>query len=516
MAAPTRPNRTEWTTAVVAALGAVVVGAVQLRSGIVHLLDTVTYWSGAQAVADGHPFTTHLAPSFSNFDAVEFLERGGRLPFVDFPIGFPLLAGIPGAIFGVRRAMGVVVVLSLAVVALCVVLGDRPAIAAKRTDARRVLAVVFAVALVALPTSRLVTQGTLSEPVFTAAVFALVLALANYREGGRWRWVAGFTVLASLLRFIGAPLALLGGWERYRRTGDRRGSVLWTVGLATPAAVNIALASLAGGGHNAGWRGLQRVDVDVFVRSVGGWFDHRQGDLRRTYFTGEGPQWWSWIATAVWVVLLIGACERLIRRRSFLTPTAHFALAAAAIISVGLIAGLMGFDALVIPDNRLMLPAGLLTLAALFWSSPRTGRSVIGVAVVVATWILVAVQPSSIGERFSDDSGRKAFSDVAEGSQARIIVTNDADAVHWDTGLPAAYAPTALKALTGELVDVEDLYRRLPCALLRNDGIVVLSDQITFSSVDDDLLDLAVVEGALDKEESPGVIVYRPTSAACR
>ncbi|MFM8650035.1 MAG: hypothetical protein ACKODY_09775 [Actinomycetota bacterium] len=516
MVARSRPTRADVMAAALAAVGAIVVATVQLRSGIIHLLDTVTYWSGAQAVADGHPFTTHLAPSFSNFDSIEFLERGGRLPFVDFPIGFPLLAGIPGALIGVRRAMGLVSALSLAVVALCVVLGDRRPAVTNRIEARRLLTIFFAVALIALPTTRLITQGTLSEPVFTAAVFALVIALARYREGGRWRWVAGFTVLASLLRFIGAPLAILGGWERYRRTGERRNSLLWTIGLAAPSDATIAIASLAGGGHNAGWRGLQRVDVDVFVRSVGGWFDHRQGDLRRTYFTTEGPQWWSWIVTIAWVALLVVAITQLIRRRPFLTPTAHFALAAAGIVSAGLILGLMGFDALVIPDNRLMLPAGLLTLAALYWSSPGRGRALVGVAAVVVLWIVVAVQPTSIGESFSDDSDRKAFSEVAASSGARIIITNDADAVHWDTGLPAAYAPTARKALTGELVDVDDLSRRLPCALLRHDGIVVLSDQITFSSVEYDLLDLAVAEGALEKDESPGVIVYRPTTAACR
>jgi hypothetical protein len=63
-----------------AALAAVVIGIIQFRQGIVHLLDTVSYWSGAQAVADGHPFTSRLAPSFSNFDAIEFVQRGGRIP----------------------------------------------------------------------------------------------------------------------------------------------------------------------------------------------------------------------------------------------------------------------------------------------------------------------------------------------------------------------------------------------------------------------------------------------------
>ena len=136
--------------------------------------------------------------------------------------------------------------------------------------------------------------------------------------------------------------------------------------------------------------------------------------------------------------------------------------------------------------------------------------------VVALIWTFVAVDPAAIGERFSDDSGRKAFSDVAAESGARIIVSNDADAVHWDTNLSSVYAPTAIKALTGERVDVEDLYRRLPCALLENDGVVVLSDEVTFSSVDYDLLDLGVVEGSLTKEDLPGAIVYRPTSDACR
>ena len=37
----------------VAAIGGAVVAAIQLRDGIVPLLDTVTYWSGAEAVAAG-------------------------------------------------------------------------------------------------------------------------------------------------------------------------------------------------------------------------------------------------------------------------------------------------------------------------------------------------------------------------------------------------------------------------------------------------------------------------------
>ena len=75
MNAGSRPTRAEWFAACSAGIGAAIVGVIQLRGGIVHLLDTVTYWSGADQVAHGHLFSTRLAPSFSNFDAIDFLGR---------------------------------------------------------------------------------------------------------------------------------------------------------------------------------------------------------------------------------------------------------------------------------------------------------------------------------------------------------------------------------------------------------------------------------------------------------
>ncbi|MGA1649251.1 MAG: hypothetical protein ACO39Y_07600, partial [Ilumatobacteraceae bacterium] len=271
----TLDRRAVFAAILVAAIGAALVAVVQLRDGIVHLLDTVTYWSGAQAVADGRPFTTQLAPSFSNFDALDFLERGGRLPFVDFPVGYPLVAGSLGAVIGVRLAMHLLVVAAVSAVAVLVVVGDRRP---DRTDVDRLRLgwlATFGIALAAMPTMRLVTQGALSESLFCASTLALVIALAKYREGGRWWPVAILTVATSLLRFIGAPLALLAGWELYRRTGDRRRAFASVALLMVPAASNIALASANGGGHNAGWRGVDRVDLEVFARSVGGWFDSR-------------------------------------------------------------------------------------------------------------------------------------------------------------------------------------------------------------------------------------------------
>jgi hypothetical protein len=106
-------------------MGALVVGLVQFRHGIVHLLDTVTYWSGTEATSNGHPFTTNLAPSFSNFSAIEFLERSGRLPFVDFPVGYPLVAGSLGIIIGTRHAMELLCIVALIAIAMAFLAGAK-------------------------------------------------------------------------------------------------------------------------------------------------------------------------------------------------------------------------------------------------------------------------------------------------------------------------------------------------------------------------------------------------------
>lgn len=504
-----------------ASLSALVVGLVQYRHGIVHLLDTVTYWSGAEATSNGHPFTTNLAPSFSNFSAVEFLDHSGRLPFVDFPVGYPHVAGTIGVAIGTRHAMELLCVIALVAVAMAFIAGSHLRQSAKM---RPLLLAVTGVLITMSPAMRLVTQGALSEPLFCAVALWLVIALANYRSDGRWTLVAVLTIIAGLLRFIGAPLAVLAGWERYQKTGRKLSSFMWTVAMMIPAGLNILLASASGGGHNAGWRGLGRIDIEVFVRSIGGWFDAKQGDLRRTYFTNEGPSWWSWIVAIAWLAIVIFALYGIMRRRHTLPATAEIALSASAIVSAGLVAGMMGFDALVIADNRLMLPTGVLTIAAIVWTthnfaSNQTGTRFKQIAVaataLLVAFTLVAVRPWNVAESFSADSDLKPYSIAALQSGAKIIITNDADGVHWDTGLPAAYAPLPVKALTGEEQDIATLYAQLPCALLTHDGAIVLSDAMTFSGADINLLTDQVESGRLTIESSDGASVYFPTENAC-
>ena len=505
----------------VAACSALVVGIVQFRHGIIHLLDTVTYWSGAEAVSNGHPFTTQLAPSFSNFSAIEFLERSGRLPFVDFPVGYPLVAGIFGFMIGTRHAMELLCIVALIAVAIAFIGGAK-----KSTESKLAPFLLGATGILITmsPAMRLVTQGALSEPLFCAVALWFVIALAKFRSGGQWTPVVALSIAAGLLRFIGAPLAILAGWERYQKTGRKLSSLTWTVAMMVPAGVNILLASSAGGGHNAGWRGLNRIDIEVFVRSIGGWFDAKQGDLRRTYFTNEGPSWWSWIVATAWLVVVIVALYSIVCRRHFLTATAEIALAASAITSAGLVAGMMGFDALVIADNRLMLPTGILTLAAIVWSvheflskqkgARRTQSFSIAMAALIF-FALLAVRPWKVAESFRDSSELKPYSIVALESGAAIIITNDADGVHWDTGLPSAYAPLPVKALTGKAQNVETLYAELPCKLLQHNGAVVLSNDFTFLGANNELLTQQVEANRLTVEATDSATVYFPTATAC-
>lgn len=513
-------------TSVAAVFGAGV-AAVQLRHGIVPLLDTVTYWSGAESVATGRLFGTTLAPSFSNYDAVEFLDRGGRLPFVDFPVAYPLIAGILGFLIGTRAALHILTVIAVAAIAAAIVIGHRvgrpssqdPSESQSSSNVRTGLVVAFACLISLQPAMRLVTQGTLSEPLFIAVTVLLVIALARYRAGGHWAPVVGLVIASSLLRFLGAPLALLAGWEHLHRTRRPFRSFVWTAAMILPAGMNIAAASLAGGGHSAGWRGLDRVDAEVFVRSVGGWFDASQGDIRRTYFTTEGPALWSWPLTVIVLTAMAWGVFAVVRRRSSTNAVAELALAAAAILTCGLIAGILGFDALVIADNRLMLPAGVLVMSAIVWTAairiPASPASLVAATCAITLWGLTAVEPWTAFERFSDIHRPLQISKIVADLDVKAVISNDADGVHWDTGTPAAYTPMSVKPLTGEIVDDDEIYRRLPCPLLQARAAIVITTEATFSTVDLGALENLVKRGRLRRIMSDRATVFLPTDSAC-
>ena len=142
-------------------------------------------------------------------------------------------------------------------------------------------------------------------------------------------------------------------------------------------------------------------------------------------------------------------------------------------------------------------------------------QTISGASVGLVLFALLAVRPWNVAESFSNSSELKPYSIAALQSGAEIIITNDADGVHWDTGLPTAYAPLAVKALTGQAQDVSTLYAELPCALLQHDGVVVLSNDFTFSGANNELLTEQVEAGRLTIEASDEATVYFPTDSAC-
>jgi hypothetical protein len=385
---------------------------------------------------------------------------------------------------------------------------------------------LVALGIVTLSAYRLTTQATLSEPIFCALAVAYVVALSRHRDGrSPWWVVVTLGTVLGLFRFIGAPLAVLAGVEHFRRHRSPLRAAAWTAGMMVPAALNIVWASAAGGGHSAGWRGLQSQDVEVLVRSVGGWLEADQGDLRLTYFGGQPPAWWAWPLTVVWlaavVVAIVGVATGLIRPemrrlpRSLETP-----LAAAGIVTTGLVLGMMGFDALVIPDNRLMLPAGVLTACGLCWwvsevVDRRDVRWGLGAAAAVVAWILVAAPPGDVTEVFSDLTEEASYIRAARASGAASVIINDADGTHWATSIPAAYSPLPTKALTGEPVDVDAVFRSLPCPMLEANAVLVLADNALFGAGGSPELARLVEQGRLVIEPFEGGLVYRPTSDAC-
>ena len=125
------------------------------------------------------------------------------------------------------------------------------------------------------------------------------------------------------------------------------------------------------------------------------------------------------------------------------------------------------------------------------------------------------MRPWNALERFSDIERPIALSRSVSELDVAVVISNDADGVHWDTGIPAVYTPMAVKPLTGEVVDDVEIYLRIPCPLLVAQGAIVISNDATFSTVNRDALDDLTDSGALRKVTQDRATVYLPTDRSC-
>jgi hypothetical protein len=509
-------RRVDVRVAVLACVVAVALTAVQLSHGVVPVWDTVSYWSGAEALTNGKVLAAHVQPSFSNFTTIDVLRRQGELPFVDFPYGYPVLLAAVGAPTGVKTAMVLLSATSTAVLVGAVVLG-----AEGRSRSVSVLGVRAVVVLAMILSSpyRVTTRAGMSEPLFCALVIVGLAALLRYRRTGEG-WATAFfcLALASVVRYVGAALIVLPVVERRRRDGHWRGALGYgAAGLVLPVA-NMAWAAGVGGGHTTRLHGVSQTDVERFARSVAGWVDARHANVGLTFFTDEGAAWWAWILAGVWLVAclwaLIGFAGLGVRAR-FPAPL-ELCLCTGALLTGGLVGGMVGFDALVNPDNRVMLPAGVFTIVGVVWSIPSLQRSTAAVALAAAgVFGAFSSIPRGAPDPLTVRASEPAEAVVARASGAALVVTTAADIVHWYTGIPAAYPPRDRLELTDERVDVSALWSQLPCALAEADGVLILDGGGGFFGYDASELARLVDAGDFQPVASGKLTMYWPSPDSC-
>ncbi len=130
-------------------------------------------------------------------------------------------------------------------------------------------------------------------------------------------------------------------------------------------------------------------------------------------------------------------------------------------------------------------------------------------------WVASAARPWNLSDLYSNTGEEAAYVRAARASGASVVIVNDADGTHWATEIPAAYSPLPTKALTGEPVDIDAVYRSLPCPMLEANGVLVLADNALFGAGGSPALPALVAEGRLVAEPFDGGVVYRPSPTAC-
>ena len=483
---------------------------VLMRNGPAQFLDAGSYAAGIDAISHGRGLNTALAPSFSNFSVLEFVARRGSIPFVDFPLGYPLLAAIPALAFGARYAMILVAVLSSAALVGLVTLGPQvaPQPARVGTTLNRAL---LGSGLVCLPMFQAVTRAGLSEPLFCLLLVAMLkLLLDAEQRPQRAKWAVLVAGLAGAVRFVGLPIIALPALLMLRQQGWRKAWPWALAGLA-PATANVLWASAVGSGHVVGVRDISRTDIRFLVHSITGWVYHPYGvfDL---LLAGQGrPPWWAYAVVLAVVTLAALAAVSVILGRGWLPRPIELALVVSATLTAGLLGGMLLFDSLVAPDNRLMLPSGVITIVGVGWWASERFVVPVGAA-VIASWVVLAVAPWKLG--VTHPSARDAYLIQAVGS-ARTVISDNADSVWWQTGVPAAYLPMPARLLTGEAVDQKGEIEALPCLLAKQQGaIVLIGGPFVDGSAQTLLLEL-VRSGVLTHETFGTVQRFTPTGAGC-
>lgn len=491
--------------------------------GPVMFFDAGSYVAVADNFAHGHGFTTTLVPTFSEYSSIDFLHRGGRIPFTDFPAGFAAVLGVVAWFAGARKALLVVALAGSAVLCALIVQpvwrrrvevatpdDGEPAAGRRVSWWHLAAAAVFALAVLTIPAYQWMLRGGLAEPLFCALlVGASVLALSD--RPGRLEWAVALAGIAGNIRFIGLPCVLVPAIMLWRRGGRRRG-LRWTAIAIAPSVVNSLWAAAVGSGHRIGLREVNGTDARIALHSITGWVSYSEANVLSLFQGLTYPAWWGVLLAVAWLAAAGVAVLAVLLEREWLPRPIRITFALAGMHTAALVGGMLLFDSLVAPDSRLMLPAGILTLTGLLWWLCERVDGRIALALVVA-WVAIAVQPWNLRPQPALASHPDLVAGVGD---ARVVVSNDADAVYWWTGTPAAYLPWPKRLLTGEAVDRDAELAQLPCLLDAQQGVVVLVLDSAFADQSlSDSLDQLVAAGDFTVRTFGTVTRYTPTGDGC-
>ena len=494
-----------------AGLAGALVAAFTIRHGFAPHSDAVSYWSASRQVADGHLTSSGLMPAFSDLDLRSLLDDG-RAPFVDFPLGYPWLVGALGALIGVTAAEVAVVLLAAAATAGLIVHGPQRA-ATYPTLVRRV---AIAWLVISLPIAVESRQAALPEPLFVAGLVLFCLLVARVRDDGRSHSVALLQLAAvggalGLLRFVGLPLVVVVLVEGWRARVPRRRLAAAAALCALPGALNAAWAAHVTG-RSAHRMPRSAIDFKFAAHSLTGWFTSWRTTVADILRPGWHVPWPYYLVAAVALATIVaGAAWWLLKGQA---PFATVPLAVAGGLVASVLITMFAYDALTKFEPRMMYPPGVLLAVAWAWSV--TSRTPAWAAAGGAlAWAVFAAGPWNWSAPAFHGNATRA--EILRRAEADVVISNLADVVHYQTGLPAAYFPTPQKVHSGLPRARDAVMDDLPCRLLRAHGVVLL-DSTGFLPPDawaTDILDEQTAAGLLERSTREGFVLYVPTPIAC-
>ena len=494
------------------AVVAVAIAAWRLRNGLAMIGDSASYLAGASGLSSGRWFETPLVPSFSEIPLLDTVKDSGWSPYADFGIGLPIVIAVLDIVLSLEWAAALVNIASIGLVAAAIVIGPWSSQSRRELWLRSTLAV----AVSCWPIMRFTSTGVLSEPLFCAALIWLVICLAriDVTRMSRLAGLGALTVLVGTTRFVGPVVALVIAVLLVQRGVPRPRAAAWAgLTMSIPLAATF-LAAGTGGTRTPSFHPLDATDVFFVARGVGGWFEAGLGDqtstLLRLDFQPSILDWLIVFVAGVSILVVVWSWIRSLRRGT--TDPLQPAYVLAVALALAVVPSMVLLDAVVKLENRILMPSGLLVIAAAGWTIARRRNTAIA-WLSIALWTIIATHPWQWLDRPAAPEPTTLTQAVLT-LDVDYVVTNNADLVWWITGTPARYLPDGYHDLSDRNFDISPIMNELPCALAATDGAIAAESSALSPALVEHIGD-DVAAGRYVRRDVQGIAVYEPTGADC-